>query len=265
MTPQFFELITRFCYGFQVNFTPENVILISCFAEYLGLTEDRIHNNLLKQALSFFEHEIITSWNESIRSLKIIESMDIHEMALQLGLVDGCIDLIITKALDNPLLLGEPINGNILESDTTTMPKYGCSLSQKKLMKTHLLMKVLLYNQEKVVIEAIEKLLPRDQGILPCTPFFEMLKYATLVEADVSCREGLERRIGKQLDSANVNDFIILSQGCSKEEKYDSECLKRILMYFYNNFIEQDHSRLVIMAELAEGFLAEVVNDIDLK
>ncbi|GKD46468.1 phototropic-responsive NPH3 family protein [Tanacetum coccineum] len=309
-TPQIFESITRFCYGFQVNFTPENVIPVSCLAEYLGMTEDRSRNNLLKQALSFFEHEIITSWNESIRSLKAIESMDIHEMALQLGLVDGCIDSIITKALDNPLLLGEPINGNVVESDATT---HYLALSWKSedlsLTTLHLQFyepiiqgmiqcnmglnyvasnlyqyakrrvffepkeidedtssyEGVTLHSRRVVIEAIEKLLPHDQGILSCTPLSEMLKYATLLEADVSCTEGFERRIGKQLYSANVNDLIILSQGCSKEDKYDTECVRRILMYFYNNFREQDRSRLVIVAELVEGFFAEVVNDIDLK
>ncbi|GJX50318.1 phototropic-responsive NPH3 family protein [Tanacetum coccineum] len=68
-----------------------------------------------------------------------------------------------------------------------------------------------------------------------------MLKYARLLEADVSCKEGFGRRIGKQLYSANVNDLIILSQGW------------------------KDHSRLLIVVELVEGFFAEVVNDIDLK
>ncbi|GJR21889.1 phototropic-responsive NPH3 family protein [Tanacetum coccineum] len=68
-----------------------------------------------------------------------------------------------------------------------------------------------------------------------------MLKYARLLEADVSCREGFGRRIGKQLYLANVNDLIILTQ-CS------------------SNLIA-----LLIVVELVEGFFAGVVNDIDLK
>ncbi|PWA47578.1 phototropic-responsive NPH3 family protein [Artemisia annua] len=309
-TPQIFEVITRFCYGFHVNFTPENVIPVSCLAEYLGMTENQSRNNLLKQALSFFEQEIITSWNESIRSLKAIESMNIHELALQLGLVDGCIDSIITKALDNPLLLGEPLNANVHESDAATHYLALCWKSEDLSLTTlhlqfyepiiqgmiqcnmglnYVASNLYQYSKRrvffepkeidedtssyegvtlhsrKVVIEAIEKLLPHDQGILPCAPLSEMLKYATLLEADVNCREGFERRIGKQLDLANVNDLIIVSQGCSKEGKYDTECVRRILMNFYNNFREKDHSKLVIVAELVEGFFAEVVNDIDLK
>ncbi|PWA91575.1 phototropic-responsive NPH3 family protein [Artemisia annua] len=309
-TPQIFEVITRFCYGFHVNFTPENIIPVSCLAEYLGMTENQSRNNLLKQALSFFEHEIITSWNESIRSLKAIESMNIHELALQLGLVDGCIDSIITKALDNPLLLGEPLNANVHESDAATHYLALCWKSEDLSLTTlHLQFyepiiqgmiqcntglnyvasnlyqyakrrvffepkeidedtssyEGVTLHSRKVVIEAIEKLLPHDQGILPCAPLSEMLKYATLLEADVNCREGFERRIAKQLDSATVNDLMIVSQGCSKEGKYDTECVRRILMNFYNNFREKDHAKLVIVAELVEGFFAEVVNDIDLK
>nr|GEV40133.1 hypothetical protein [Tanacetum cinerariifolium] len=269
-TPQIFELITRHCYGFQVNFTPENIIPIACLAKYLGMTENRSRNNLLNHALSFFEHEIITGWNESIRSLKAIESMDIHELALQLGLVDSCIDSIITKALYNPLLLSEPINGNVLESDATT---HYLALSWKSEDLSLTTLHLQFYE-------------PIIQGMVQCNMglnyvasnlyqyakrrvFFEPKEIdedtSSYEEADVSCREGFERRIGKQLYSANVNHLIILSQGCSKEEKYDTECVRRILMYFYNNFRGQDHSRLLIVAELVKGFFAEVVNDIDLK
>ncbi|GJV04496.1 phototropic-responsive NPH3 family protein [Tanacetum coccineum] len=175
--------------------------------------------------------------------------MDIHELALKLGLVDGYIDSIITKALDNPLLLGEPINGNVLESDATThylaldwksedlslttlhlqfyepiiQGMIQCNMGLLRCIKS---ISVLLYIQEMLSFKQLKNFCPMIKAFL---------------EADVSSREGFERRIRKQLYSANVNDLIILSQGCSKEDK------------------------LVIVAELVEGFFAEVVNDIDLK
>ncbi|GKA21755.1 phototropic-responsive NPH3 family protein [Tanacetum coccineum] len=76
-------------------------------------------------------------------------------------------------------------------------------------------------NTRKAVIEAIESLLSHERGILPCALLSEMLQHATVLEANVNCREGFEVRIGRQLYLATVNDLLILSQQCSKEGKYD--------------------------------------------
>ncbi|GJZ66760.1 phototropic-responsive NPH3 family protein [Tanacetum coccineum] len=105
-TPQIFEIMARFCYGFQITFTPENVIPISCLACYLGMTDNHSPNNLLSQAIYFFEHKVVTGWNESVRCLKAVENQIVLQQASKLGLLDSCMDLIINKALDNPLLLG---------------------------------------------------------------------------------------------------------------------------------------------------------------
>ncbi|GKB82959.1 BTB/POZ domain-containing protein-like protein, partial [Tanacetum coccineum] len=51
----------------------------------------------------------------------------------------------------------------------------------------------------------------------------------------------------------------------SKDEKYDTECVRRILKHFYQNFTGQDQNGLDAVAELVEDYLREVANDIDLK
>ncbi|KAJ0612003.1 putative NPH3/RPT2-like family protein [Helianthus annuus] len=63
--------MVKFCYGFKVNFTPENVIPIACLACYLGMTDSHSPHNLLNQSLYFFEHKVITGWNESLSSLTL--------------------------------------------------------------------------------------------------------------------------------------------------------------------------------------------------
>ncbi|KAL8254833.1 hypothetical protein R6Q59_033054 [Mikania micrantha] len=316
-SPQIFEIMARFCYGYQVNFTPENVISISCLACYLGMTETHSPHNLLNQALSFFEHEIITGWNESLRCLKAIENPTVLQQAVQLGLIDGCMDSIINKALNNPLLLGEPIKYPVLDDDddddykpnakrqlfvldwksenlslaTLHLQFYEAiirGMIQCKMGSNYIASNLYEYakrwvfdpketdeetsspegdssSSKRLAIEAIERLLPYDQGILPCSLLSEMLHYATVLEANVNCRDGFEVRIGKQLDLATVNDLLIPSQGYSKEEKYDTECVRRILKHFYCNFSGKDQSRFDFVAELVENFLSEVANDIDLK
>ncbi|KAI3511212.1 hypothetical protein L1887_18358 [Cichorium endivia] len=325
-TPQIFELIARFCYGFEVNFTPENVIPISCLACYLGMTETHSPDNLLTRALSFFEHKIITGWNESIRSLKATENQIILQQATKLGLIDGCVDSIISKALNNPILLGEPIEPitNHVLSDDDEDGFHGdvykpnakrqlfvldstqdLSLTQLRLQFYEPIIRGMIQckmgsnyiasnlyqyakkwvffdpkesdqdssssegvssNSRRDTIEAIEKLFPHERGVVPCELLSELLQYATILEASNGCRDGFELRIGKQLDLATVNDLLIPSQGYSKEEKYDTECVRRILKHFYTNFTGEDNrAGILIVADLVEDFLEEVANDVDLK
>lgn len=120
-------------------------------------------------------------------------------------------------------------------------------------------------NSGREVIEAVERLLPHEQGLIPCTFLFEMLNSAIILESSSECRERLEIRIGKQLDQATVKDLLIPSQGYAKEGEYDVECVKRILKSFYCNYARSDVSGLIIVAELVEDFLVEVASDVDLK
>lgn len=80
---------------------------LSCVAHYLGMTEAHSKNNLLRKVLSFFEQKVLPSWNETIKAFQTTEN--ILQQAMELGLVDACIESIISKALANPCLLGDPI------------------------------------------------------------------------------------------------------------------------------------------------------------
>ncbi|KAL7618346.1 hypothetical protein Lser_V15G03221 [Lactuca serriola] len=325
-TPEIFELIARFCYGFEVNFTPENVIPISCLACYLGMTDNHSPNNLLNRALSFFEHQIITGWNESIRSLKATENQIVLQQATKLGLIDACVDSIISTALNKPTYLGEPIepiknpvlsdededgfNGDVYKPNARRQlfvldSKQDLCLTtlrlqfyepiirgmiQCKMGSNYIASNLYQYakrwvffdpkesdqsssssegvssNSRRDTIETIEKLFPHDRGVVPCELLSELLQYAIILEANSDCRDGFELRIGKQLDLATVHDLLIPSQGYSKEEKYDTECVRRIMKHFYNNFTGEDNrAGLEIVADLVEDFLGEVANDVDLK
>lgn len=119
---------------------------------------------------------------------------------------------------------------------------------------------------QRDVLEAVEKLLPYERGLIPCTLLFEMLRYAIVLEASSDCRTGFEIRIGKQLDRATVRDLLIPSQGYAKEVQYDIECLRRILRNFCGSYSPSSQfPGYVKVAELIEKFLAEIAADIDLK
>ncbi|XP_020552721.1 BTB/POZ domain-containing protein At5g17580 isoform X2 [Sesamum indicum] len=307
------ELVGRFCHGFEINLSTENVVRVACVAQYLGMTESHCPNNLINTALLFFEHHIIPSWNNSIKALKSAEN--VLQQAVQLGLVDYCVESIISKVLDDPRLLGEPIKNSISDDDsdenenayrpnarrklfdinwksedlsTLSLRLYAPiiqAMVQRNVPQEYVVANLCQYaktwlfsndkvgddtpnykrNSQREMVEALVKLLPNQRGIVPCKFLFEMLQFAVALDANAECKNGLETRIGKQLDQASVNDLLIPSQGYAKDEKYDTECVRRILKNFYCNYTGPDPCGLNSVAELIDEFLAEISVDIDLK
>ncbi|KAM1607244.1 hypothetical protein PS1_028350 [Malus domestica] len=47
-------------------------------------------------------------------------------------------------------------------------------------------------NYQREILEAVERLLPHDIGLLPCTLLFEILRFAILLEVSSDCRNGID-------------------------------------------------------------------------
>ncbi|KAL8155204.1 BTB/POZ domain-containing protein At5g17580-like isoform X2 [Apium graveolens] len=118
---------------------------------------------------------------------------------------------------------------------------------------------------QRAAIEAVERLLPHERGLVPCNLLFEMLQFSIALEATTDCRNGFEVRIGKQLDQATVNDLLIPCFGYAREQEYDTDCIRRILKHFYSNLSSPYNSSRLKVAELVEKYLAEVASDVNLK
>ncbi|KAL3622350.1 hypothetical protein CASFOL_033761 [Castilleja foliolosa] len=261
------ELVDRFCHGFEVALSTQNVIRVACLAHYLGMTDSHWKNNLLSRALLFFEHNIVTSWENSIKALKSAESILSH--AHQLGLIDECVESIISKALENPCLLGEPFKSNSSDDDDDKDDVYRRrklfdidlesedltnlslrlytpivhTMSQRPVPPEYLAANLCRYAStwlfEKIgddddetpscdtksrreIVEPVSALLPHQTDLVPCAFLSEMLKLAIGLDASPGCKDGLEMRIGKQLDGATVNDLLIPLRGNAKAEKYET-------------------------------------------
>ncbi|KAL5770059.1 hypothetical protein ACOSP7_014213 [Xanthoceras sorbifolium] len=309
-----FELVARFCYGYELQMSTENVIPLTCVAHYLGMTESHSSNNMLRKALTFFDQKVLPNWNETIKALRVAENF--LQQAVHLGIIDACFESLIAKALIDPHLLGAPVRNPTCDDDsdknvddgyrpiarrrlfvldwqsedlaTLSLKLYEPiihSMKQRGVPLEYLAASICQYAKRWIfpsahgnenmsvhkrkslrdVIEAVEKLLPNDRGLLQCTFLFEMLRYAIAFEASSDCRTGFEIRIGKQLEEATVKDLLIPSQGYAKEEQYDIECLRRILKYYYSRYSSSHISGLITVADLVEEFLEEVASDIDLK
>ncbi|KAG9152279.1 hypothetical protein Leryth_023111 [Lithospermum erythrorhizon] len=312
--PETFELVGRFCHGYEIDLSIENVIRVSCLAHYLEMTEKHCPDNLLRKSLTFIEQNIIPSWSKCINALKSMENT-LHQSS-SMGLVSACVGSLIEKALDEPRLLGEPIITSANDDDdsdndvtiyranvrrklfasnyeyedltTLSLKLYEPiirAMVQQKVPLHHITASICQYakkwvfsnitesddmsvyrrNSQREVIEAVARLLPHETGLLPCTLLCELLHTAVSLDASPECTNGLELRIGKQLDEATVKDLLIPTQGYAKDEKYDTECVKRILKNFYCNYNENDISGLIAVAKLIDDYLVEVASDIDLK
>lgn len=137
---------------------------------------------------------------------------------------------------------------------------------------------------QKNLLEEIVELLPDQKGVTQTKFLVRLLRTAMILHASSACREKLERRIGAQLDQAALEDLLIPNMGYSTETLYDVDCVQRILdhfmlvdrdaMDFTSNYIVEEgqlmrgsHSLtpMTMVANLIDGYLAEVAPDVNLK
>lgn len=132
-------------------------------------------------------------------------------------------------------------------------------------------------------------LLPNQKGVTSSKVLLRLLRVAMVLHASPSCRESLEKRVGAQLDQAVLVDLLVPNMGYSVETLYDIDCVQRILDHFMavdqevSSAAEQEGQVVVssaaaaeaaasdvmtpvtMVANLVDGYLAEVAVDVNLK
>ncbi|KAK6917092.1 BTB/POZ domain [Dillenia turbinata] len=135
---------------------------------------------------------------------------------------------------------------------------------------------------QNVLLEEIDRLLPMQKGVVSTKFLFGMLRTAMILHANPSCISNLERRIGMQLDQATLEDLLMPNFSNSMETLYNVDCVQRILKHFLA--MDQatggaspcsiDDGQLMgspsltpitMVAKLIDGYLAEVAPDVNLK
>ncbi|XP_074272479.1 BTB/POZ domain-containing protein At1g30440 [Silene latifolia] len=136
--------------------------------------------------------------------------------------------------------------------------------------------------EQKLLVEEIEQLLPVQKGLVSAKFLFGLLRTAMILRADPNCISHLEKRVGMQLDQANLEDLLIPNFSHSMETLYNVDCVERIL----EHFLAMDQAAgdaspcsiddgqlmgspsitpITMVAKLIDGYLAEVAPDINLK
>ncbi|TXG64142.1 hypothetical protein EZV62_011136 [Acer yangbiense] len=130
------------------------------------------------------------------------------------------------------------------------------------------------------VVDTIVWLLPAEKGSVSCSFLLKLLKAAITVDSGDMVKGQLVRRIGQQLEEANVNDILIQAPE-GESTKYDVDTVHKLveefLMQDQNAVIESaegdqevieirslgilsDASKLMV-AKLIDSYLAEIAKD----
>ncbi|KAK7257648.1 hypothetical protein RIF29_31773 [Crotalaria pallida] len=105
--PDTFLVAANFCYGFRVELTARNVVLVYCAAEYLEMTDEFGEDNLLSKSESFFQKNILRNWKDCMLALQISEP--VLSRAEKLHLVDKCLSALSMMVCTDPSLFGWPM------------------------------------------------------------------------------------------------------------------------------------------------------------
>ncbi|KAI3760893.1 hypothetical protein L1987_51295 [Smallanthus sonchifolius] len=104
-----FETAAKFCYAVKIEVSSANVAQLRCAGEVLEMTEEYCEDNLISKTERFLSQTVLRSLKESIKTLQSCE--DLLPLAESLGIVQRCIDLIVSKASSSdPSLFGWPVN-----------------------------------------------------------------------------------------------------------------------------------------------------------
>ncbi|XVE78944.1 hypothetical protein DITRI_Ditri14bG0018700 [Diplodiscus trichospermus] len=135
---------------------------------------------------------------------------------------------------------------------------------------------------QKLLLEEIDRLLPIQKGLVPTKFLFGLLRTAMILRASPSCISNLEKMIGMQLDQATLEDLLMPNFSYSMETLYNVDCVQRILEHFLAmdqitggaSPCSVDDGQIIgspsltpitMVAKLIDGYLAEVAPDINLK
>ncbi|XP_019414095.1 PREDICTED: BTB/POZ domain-containing protein At3g44820 isoform X2 [Lupinus angustifolius] len=134
--PDTFLLVANFCYGFRVELTARNVVLVYCAADHLEMTDEFGEDNLLSKSDSLFHRSILRNWKDCILALQ--SSEPVLSMAEKLHLVGKCLSALSMMVCTDPSLFGWPMmmygslqspGGSILWNGINTGARLRCSES----------------------------------------------------------------------------------------------------------------------------------------
>lgn len=272
--PEAFELAAKFCYGINFEINIENIAMLRCAAEYLGMTEGHLIGNLVCRTEAFLEEVALVNLTGAVTVLQ--KSENLRPMSERVKLISRCIDAIayLTCNGNGQDSLNSPANSQprafvdwwveelmVLKIDTFQrilmameargMKQYAFGpvimlYAQKSLRDLDIFgrgkkkMEPKQEHEKRVILETIVSLLPRERNAMSVSFLSMLLRASLYLETTVACRLDLEKRIALQLEHAVLDDLLIPSFSSNGDTIFDVDTIQRILMNYLDN---EDGSR----------------------
>ncbi|GMP31315.1 hypothetical protein CsSME_00005582 [Camellia sinensis var. sinensis] len=308
-----FELAAKFCYGINFEISTENIATLRCVAEHLEMTEDYAVSNLVGRTEAYLNEVALKSLAGAISILHSSENL--FPTAEETKLVSRCIDAIayitcrdsqfcaVNRAesgtehlksvvdwwADNLTVLRIDIFHRVLIAMMARgFKQYALGpilmlYAQKSLRGLEMFgtgrkkIEPRQEHEKRVVLETIVSLLPREKNSMSVSFLSMLLRAAIYLETTIACRLDLEKRMGRQLGQAVLDDLLIPLFTFTEDTLFDVDTVQRIMMNFFE--YEMEGNRLGYVADedfvslspplsdmervgkLMENYIAEIASD----
>ncbi|KAL1294171.1 hypothetical protein HN51_054842 [Arachis hypogaea] len=291
-----FELVVKFCYGWKIDITAENVAPLYCAAHFLEMSEELEEGNLISKTEAFLSFLILSSWKDTFRILKSCES--ILSWAKDLQIVKHCSEAIAWKAcskspsattydedyskFDNSWWFEDVSKLRIdhfveviqcLKRGGTKSDLVGSCIQHwtmkwfsqftltglDKVTPKHVSIQL-----HRVSTECLIRLLPTEVNSVSCNFLLHLLKAGVMLKIDLELLCVLERRIALMLDQCSVSDLLVKNQG-DKGSLNDVDVVVRVLQCYVCHISKNSKEKMHAIGRLVDGYLIQVARDKNLR
>ncbi|EEF49813.1 protein binding protein, putative [Ricinus communis] len=123
---EIFEIVVKFCYGWNVDLTAANIAPAYCAAHFLEMSDDLEQGNLISKTETFLSFILLSSWKDIFQIFKSCEA--ISSWAKKLHILKRCSEAIAWKAsIDQKDLTStdDALNFNSQENNAENL-QHGC-------------------------------------------------------------------------------------------------------------------------------------------
>ncbi|KAA8550246.1 hypothetical protein F0562_001930 [Nyssa sinensis] len=282
--PDTFLVAAKFCYSLRVEFTPRNIVIVYCAADYLEMTDEygedpslfgwpmMMYGRLQSPGGSILWNGI----NTGAKIQSLVSDWWFEDISyLDVGLFERLIQTMEVRGI-RP----ENLAGAIMYYARKYLPGLGRwqgGQSGKSITVASFSMTPAAVDQ-RVLLQSIIKLLPKKKGKSFCRFLLGLLRVALILGVNHICQDSLERRIGMQLELATLDSLLIPTYSDS-DTLYNTDCVERIIHHFISSEpsltsfspssfdLETSPSSGLFrnVAKLIDGYIAEVASDMNLK
>ncbi|GAV58600.1 BTB domain-containing protein/NPH3 domain-containing protein [Cephalotus follicularis] len=275
--PEIFEKAAKFCYGVNFEITVHNVAALRCAAEYLQMTDKYCDRNLAGRTDDFLTQAALTTLSGAIVVLRSCHQL--LPFAEDLKIVQRCVDVISFKACNEANFPSRsPLNWWAEELSIIDIEAFGRvigTMKQRGAKAQTLASAIITYTerslrdivrdhsgngtkastplresdlirqiQQRQLLESIVTILPSEKAAFPINFLCCLLRSAISLQASISCKNELEKRITAILEHVTVDDLLVLSFTFDGERLLGLDSVGRII----SGFVDKEKSMAVFNA-----------------